>query len=54
MYTIRIHELTQSLVALAVHSFFFHIFCSDGSSYAVCFDCHKKSYVVRLSDEQFL
>nr|XP_034183121.1 uncharacterized protein LOC117605661 isoform X5 [Osmia lignaria] len=26
----------------------------DGSSYAVCFDCHKKSYVVRLSDDQFL
>ncbi|CAK9798108.1 Nck-associated protein 5 [Anthophora plagiata] len=26
----------------------------DGSSYTVCFDCHKKSYVVRLSDDQFL
>ncbi|XP_018306469.1 uncharacterized protein [Mycetomoellerius zeteki] len=26
----------------------------DGSAYAVCFDCHKKSYVVRLSDDQFL
>ncbi|XP_020291345.1 uncharacterized protein LOC109858473 isoform X2 [Pseudomyrmex gracilis] len=25
----------------------------DGSAYAVCFDCHKKSYVVRLSDDQF-
>ncbi|XP_063973586.1 uncharacterized protein LOC135160693 isoform X2 [Diachasmimorpha longicaudata] len=26
----------------------------DGSAYAVCFDCHEKSYVVRLSDDQFL
>ncbi|KAK0174450.1 hypothetical protein PV327_010217 [Microctonus hyperodae] len=26
----------------------------DGKAYAVCFDCHEKSYVVRLSDDQFL